>query len=86
MAVMDSANRQAVADEHMRDLSAAREIIAGCTKADIRAAVDAADTWANDNAAAFNSALPLPARTSLTAAQKARLLNYVVRRRWITGA
>jgi hypothetical protein len=48
--------------------------------------VDAADDWANTNAAAFNTALPLPARNALSASQKARVLNYVVRQRWIAGA
>jgi hypothetical protein len=51
------------------------------TKADLRAAVDAADAWADSNAAAFNAALPAAARTALTARQKAALLAFVIERR-----
>lgn len=55
------------------------------TKANLRAAYDAADTWADTNAASFNTALPPAARNALTAPQKARLLEHVVRRRFING-
>lgn len=51
-------------------------------KPDLLAAVQAADGWANANAASFNAALPLPARTALTGRQKAELLMFVIRRRW----
>ncbi len=53
----------------------------GITKADLRAAVDAVDAWCDANQASFNAAIPLPARTALSAAQKAWLLAYVVRKR-----
>jgi hypothetical protein len=55
------------------------------TKLDIRAALDAADDWVNANAAAFNTALPQPARTALSTSQKARLLLWVVRWRYLKG-
>lgn len=58
----------------------------GIVKADLRAAIDAADAWANSNAASFNTALPVPARTTLSAAQKAAILSYVVTKRWKVGA
>jgi hypothetical protein len=48
------------------------------TRAELRAAIDAADDWVVANAPSFNSAL--------TAPQKALLLSYVVRRRWLVGA
>ncbi len=51
-------------------------------KADLQAAIDAIDGWADANAAAFNLAIPLPAQTVLTARQKARLLALVVQRRY----
>jgi hypothetical protein len=57
----------------------------GITKADLRAAINAADDWANTNTTSYNTALPLPARTSLTTAQKALLLNFVITRRYLTG-
>lgn len=56
------------------------------TKADIRAAFNAIDAFMNANAATLNAAIPQPARAQLTTAQKARLLNEVVRRRYIAGA
>jgi hypothetical protein len=54
----------------------------GLNKIDLRAAIDAADSWADSNAASFNSALPVAARTTLTAKQKALLLMVVVSRRF----
>ncbi len=57
----------------------------GLTKPDLRAAVNAVDTWLNDNAAALNSAIPQPARGALSTAQKAALLAYVTTRRWGAG-
>ena len=50
-------------------------------KADLRAAVNAVDAWLEANASAFNQAIPQPARGSLTAAQKARLLALVALKR-----
>lgn len=81
MAVLSDADRAAEWAELMRDLSAAGEPCA-VTKADLRAALNAADTWVDDNAASFNAAIPQPARGALTASQKARLLMRVVRRRY----
>lgn len=85
MAVLSDAQRKEIWAQMMRDLSDVREPI-GVTKTDLRAAVDAADQWAQDNAASFNSALPQPARNALTAGQKSRLLAYVIQKRWNTGA
>ncbi len=51
-------------------------------KPDLRAAVDAADDWVEANSASFNTAIPLPARSELTARQKALLLMAVVNRRF----
>lgn len=52
------------------------------TKADLRAAIDAVDDWVDGNAAAFNAAIPQPARGVLTARQKAGLLLFVVTKRF----
>lgn len=57
------------------------DALGALTKADLRAAVDATDQWIDDNASAFNTALPLAARTNLTAAQKTFLFCYVALRR-----
>jgi hypothetical protein len=81
MAVLSDPDRADLHTRIMADLSADHESCA-VTKADLRAALNAADDWANANAASFNSALPVPARTALTAQQKARLLMAVLRRRW----
>ena len=80
MAVLPSAARTGIARKIQRAWSDARE---GCgfTRAHLAAAVDAADQWADDNAAAYNTALPAAFRTSATQAQKALLLLYVVARR-----
>lgn len=55
-------------------------------KADLRAVVNAIDDWVVANAAAFNTALPQPGRTALSAAQKALLLSVVVGKRYEKGA
>ncbi len=81
MAVLSNADRAALWAEFMRTT----ENVAGTgalTKADLRAAIDAADQWSDDNAAAFNSAIPQPARGLLSARQKAALLVFVTKRRW----
>lgn len=50
-------------------------------KADLKAAVDAADTWCENNAAAYNTALPQPFRGAASAQQKTDLLCFVAQRR-----
>lgn len=51
------------------------------TKIDLRAAVDATDTWIDTNQAAFNAALPQPFRGAATTPQKTLLFCYVAMRR-----
>lgn len=86
MAQMSDADRAACNAEYMRELSNAREALGGVTKADLRAAVNGLDAYLDANAAAINNAIPQPARAALTTAQKARLLMFVVARRYLTGA
>lgn len=85
MAVLPDADRRGVWADFMQNLSRESQSIA-ITKADLRAAVNALDDFLNTNATAINSAIPQPARGSLTVAQKALLLMYVVARRYLTGA
>ncbi len=54
-------------------------------RADVKAAFDAMDDWLDLNETTLNLAIPLPARTNLTAAQKRRLFLWVVRKRYETG-
>lgn len=85
MAVLsDNARTETWADA-MRQLSDAREPV-GITKPDLRAAINALDDFLNTNASAINSAIPQPARGTLTTAQKARLLMLVIQRRYVDGA
>ena len=83
MAVLTDTERQTLWARYMSEVSARdpRETVA-VTKSDLRAAVDAIDQWVDDNAASFNSAIPVAARTALTARQKAELLMFVIRRRF----
>jgi hypothetical protein len=81
MAVLTDTDRKALWARFMEDLSRNRELIA-VNKADLRATVDAIDSWVDNNQASFNSALPEPAKTNLTAKQKAALLMYVVNKRY----
>lgn len=78
MAVLGDSERFEVWARVMRELP-----MPGVTKPELRAAVNALDTWLNDNAAAANAALPQPARGALTAEQKAALLSYVIARRYL---
>ena len=84
MATLTDAQRRELWAEYMREISNERELI-NVTKQDLRAAVDALDEFLHSNAAAINAAIPQPARGQLTAAQKARLLMYVIRQRYLTG-
>ena len=82
MAVLTDNDRAALNALIQSDWSSEREQLGLLTKADLRAAINAIDAWVDANAAAFNAAIPQPARAQLTAKQKARLLLLVVRRRW----
>lgn len=79
MAVLLQAERDRIARWYQRDPNLGQ---ASFTKPQLVAAVAAADQWADDNAAAFNSALPAAFRNGATAGQKAMLLAYVIARRW----
>jgi hypothetical protein len=65
----------------MEELSAARDALGGLTKVQLLAAIAAIDQWLEDNQTALNLAIPLAARSALTAQQKAWLVHYVLRRR-----
>ena len=84
MATLTTDQRRALWAELMQELSRDGQTVA-ITKADLRAAVDALDTWLDTNAATINTAIPQPARGALTTAQKARLLMFVVRARYAGG-
>ncbi len=81
MAKMSTSQRKALWAEFMREVSRERERLA-LTKPQLRAAIDAADDWLDDNAASFNAALPVAARTALDARQKARLLRAILGKRF----
>ena len=70
MASLSNVNRKRIWRGLMRWWSQQEETVAGVNKIDLRAAVDATDGWIDANAASYNSALPEPARSSLTAGQK----------------
>jgi hypothetical protein len=78
MAVLIDADRVLVWASLMSDNTEACNI----TKADLRAAVNAIDDFLEANAVAINNTLPAAAKAGLSVAQKARLLSYVVRKRW----
>lgn len=86
MAVLSTAIRQQLWRGLMRYWSGQQEGVAVITKADLQAAVNAADDWADTNAAAYNTALPAAFRTNATQPQKALLLAMVVLARFNPGA
>ncbi|HLE04992.1 MAG TPA: hypothetical protein VI729_10340 [Anaerolineales bacterium] len=77
MAILPDIDRERIWRGFMRFLSNEREALA-VNKVNLRAAINATDAWIDSNAASFNAALPLPARTQLTVAQKALMLAAVV--------
>lgn len=81
MAALSNAQRIATWAGLMESMSRANEACT-ITKPQLQAAVDATDTWVDDNAASFNTALPAAARNGLTQKQKARLLMLVVAKRF----
>jgi hypothetical protein len=84
MAILTDAQREAGWARLMQELSAKRVPIS-CVKTALRAAFDAADQWASDNQAAYNLALPQPARGALTTADKALMLQIVLDERYRNG-
>ena len=85
MATLNEAGRAAVHRELMEQLSRERDSLGALTKQELRAVIDAADTWIHNNAASYNTALPQPGRSALTAAQKARILAILMLRRYDSG-
>lgn len=79
MAVLSDADRAALWAQWMRENDIPLGVL---TKAELRAAFNAADDWAEANSASYNAALPQPARGVLTAKQKAAVLMLVIARRW----
>lgn len=82
MAALPTNDRLRVWRGLMRFWSTALATLAGCTKADLQAAVNAADDWADTNATSFNSALPATFRNNATSGKKALLLAVVVLARY----
>lgn len=81
MAVLDAAARARVLAQAMRGLPEELRPWPAVTKADLAAAIAATDDWIEANQAAFNTAIPQPARGALTATQKTFLFCYVAMRR-----
>lgn len=83
MALLSSGQRDEVDEKLQLDESTDRNLFDSMIGSDIRAAVDAADAWIDDNAVSFNDALPVAFRNNATKQQKARLLSYVVTKRYL---
>ncbi len=67
--------------KYRRSLSRIAESL-GLSKIELRDAVNATDEWVDANASSYNSALPIEARTNMTVMQKAKLLLFIVDRRF----
>ncbi len=82
MAVLSDTDRAELWAEFMRSPQHMFNGAGSITKAQLRAAIDAADDWADANASAYNTAIPQPARSALSSKQKAAILMFVIDRRW----
>ena len=78
MPTLPDADRLRIWRGLMRYWSGLHETVAGIIKSDLNAAVDAADSWVDSNAASYNSALPATFRANATPGQKSLLLVAVV--------
>lgn len=76
MAELTSEQRRRVNAAVMRSFSAYEEQVP-INKTELRAAVDALDTFLNNNQAAINTAIPQPARGALSTGQKAVIFTAV---------
>lgn len=85
MTVLPNTDRAEVWRQMMDDLSNRREATP-FLKADLRAAVNAIDGWLDANAASANAALPQPFRGAASTPQKALLLQFVIQKRFLSGA
>lgn len=81
MANLTPAQKLAIRARWGSDLSQRAEPF-NLSKSDLDAAITAVDNWIELNAASFNLALPLAARTALSAAQKAELFMRVAQKRY----
>lgn len=86
MAALSTQDRIDCGAGWQRDISAAREVLGAVTKADIQAAIAAIDDFLVTNANAINNAFPVATRTGLTTSQKARIVSYVMLKRYVKGA
>lgn len=73
MAELSTEDRQRIWRGLMRYWSNLWETLVGCTKADLQAAINATDTWIENNQVSYNAALPNPFKTNATQAQKTLL-------------
>ena len=71
--ILSDADHERVFRGLMRFWSREEESIAALVKSDLLDAVTATDDWIDQNQGAFNLALPLTARSNLTASQKTLL-------------
>jgi len=81
MATLSDDNRKEIWAEYMRDSGVFNNLL----KEDLRAAINALDAFFHNNITAINNSLPFPARAKLTAEQKAKLLVFVIEKRFKTG-
>jgi hypothetical protein len=77
MAVMAETERDRTFRQLMREIPGTMPLL----KAELRAAIDATDSWIDNNQASYNTALPVAARNGLTLTQKTFLFCFVAMRR-----
>lgn len=85
MAALSENDRQECYVNLMRDVELSAETYGTLTKADVRAAVDAIDQFLEDQKTTINNAIPQPARGAMTTKQKAKMLVWIVTKRYLTG-
>lgn len=81
MAIMTEQQRLDNMREWVKKVFVEKGDMATLNTDDIKAAVDATDTWIDNNQVSFNAALPEPFKTNATQEQKTLMLVYVTMKR-----
>jgi hypothetical protein len=81
MALLSDSDRHLCGRRHVIRAFVEGNVTANLPYDAIKAAADAADQWADDNASAFNLALPVAFRNAATLQQKSLLLAIVILKR-----
>jgi len=86
MADLTDKQREDLWESYMKQVSHLHGTLGNVSKADVRSAIDALDTYIDDEDANINAALPTPFRTEAADNMKSLLLQMLTAARYEAGA